>query len=241
MAKTLEIPWTNYGRPFPYPNKPWTGYQEWHNVIYLHWKVETETLRKVVPNELEIDTFNGQAYLSVVPFSVRKLRQRFIIPLPPISDFEELNVRTYVKYNGVPGIYFFSLEASKWAPVVAARFTTRLPYVNSEIWREEDMYYANSKKFGFEFHINFKLEEKEITKDLLTSWLTDRFRLYVKTSGHINCIDVHHHPWVLKPLVLRYLKLNYMIGGFPLSKQAPDLTHFSDGVKVVTWRRKRDL
>lgn len=240
MKNKPNITWTNEGRPFPYPEGWWSGYQEWHDVIYLHWKIDAEILRKVIPEELEIDLFDGMAWVSVVPFSVRRLRPRLLAPFPPISNFEELNIRTYVKHKGVPGIYFFSLESSKQLPVLAARLTTGLPYVKSEIWREEEMYYANSKKYGFQFYINFKIGEKQIVKDALSTWLTDRFRLYVKTSGRISRIDVHHHLWPLYPLTLRYIKLNYMIGGFPLSRQTPDLTHFSPGVKVVTWRKALD-
>jgi len=239
MDKLPDIPWTNTGRPFDYPNKPYAGYQEWHDVIMLHWKADTALIRKMVPQELELDTFNGNAWISIIPFTVRNLHPRGLPKIKALSHFHEINVRTYVTYKGIPGIYFFSLEASKQMPVIAARLTTGLPYVKSDIWREEGMYSGSSQKYGFQFYINYKLGDPLINKDNLDTWLADRFRLYVKTSGHISAIDIHHHPWPLVKLVNRYIKLNYMVGGITLSKQSPDLLHFSHGVKVATWRKKR--
>lgn len=239
MKFPLEIPWTNDGRPFNYPSLPWVGYQEWHNVIFLHWQVDPGIIRSVVPKDLELDTFEGMAWVSVVPFTVLNLHLRSLPAIKAISDFEEINVRTYVIHKGVPGIYFFSLESSRILPVFAARLTTGLPYIKSEIWREEGMYSSNSEKYGFQFYLNFKLESSPIEKDPLTTWLSDRFRLYVKTSGIISRIDVHHHPWILSTLNIRYIKLNYMVGGWPLSRQTPNLAHFSNGVKVVTWHKTK--
>jgi uncharacterized protein len=240
MTYPLEIPWTNSGRPFDYPSTPWTGYQEWHNVIFLHWKIESGIIRGILPQELEIDTFDGMAWISVVPLSVLNLHPRLLPSFKTFSNFEEINLRTYVIYKGMPGIYFFSLESSRILPVFAARLSTGLPYVKSEIWREEGMFSGNSEQYGFQFYLNYKLDNTTIKKDALSTWLSDRFRLYVKTSGYISKIDVHHHPWILKPLNIRYIKLNYMIGGWPLSNRPPDIAHFSEGVKVVTWRKTKD-
>lgn len=225
-------------RSFPYPREPWIGYQEWHDTIFLHYKTPFEVIRSVVPHELEIDIFMGDCYISVVPFTVKNLRPRLIPAFKPISEFYELNLRTYVKYNGIPGIYFFSLEASKILPVIAARVSTRLPYLKSDIWRDNGMYNSYCKSHGFNFHLEYSISGQTERNEKI-SWLSDRFRLYVKSSGIISMIDVDHIPWELQDIEIRELKLNYMITQWPLSKLSPEIANFSRKVEVKTWRRMK--
>lgn len=232
-----EIPWNNHQRSFSYPNEPWIGYQEWHNVIYLHWLVDPVIFRNIVPKELTIDTFNGSGYISIVAFTIKNLRPRFIPSLPYISDFHEINLRTYVTYHGIPGIYFFSLEASKILPVLGARIATGLPYVKSEIWRDGGLYNSHNNSHVFRMHLDYSFSNEEIQRTPEDIWLSDRYRLFVKTSGKISKIDVHHHPWILKPLHLKEISVNYKIGNFSLSKSPPALMNYSNGVKVATWRK----
>src|ERR1041385_3822856 len=91
-------------------------HQNWDNLLFLHWPIEPEALRPLVPAELQIDTFENQAWLSMSPFALTGLRMLSLPPIPGLNSFLELNVRTYVHRNGIPGIWFFSLDASKLIP-----------------------------------------------------------------------------------------------------------------------------
>ena len=115
-------------RPWPLPDRPWVMAQTWENLLFAHWPVSAEVLRPLVPEPLPIDEFDGTAWLTITPFEVTGLRARGTPPVPGISSFPELNVRTYTSLDGKPGIWFFSLDAGSWAAVAGARRTYRLPY-----------------------------------------------------------------------------------------------------------------
>src|SRR5262245_20685303 len=108
-------------RPWPLPQRPWAMGMHWHDLLFAHWPVKVESLRPLVPSELAIDTFDGQAWLGVVPFRMTAVRPRICPSLPGLSAFLELNVRTYVTAEGKPGVWFFSLDAASRLAVRAAR------------------------------------------------------------------------------------------------------------------------
>src|SRR4051794_8028305 len=95
-------------RPFPMPETPWKYYQEWHQVLFAHWKVPAELLSPLLPPGLTLQLYEGEAWVSLVAFTVKKLRPRIFPPFPPLSNFHEVNMRTYVLRKGKPGIYFLS-------------------------------------------------------------------------------------------------------------------------------------
>jgi uncharacterized protein len=97
-------------RPFDMPEEAWKFYQEWHNVIFLHWAVNSYDIRQFVPDELNIELFKGVAWVSLVAFRVKGLGPRFLPAFPPISDFDEINLRTYVKYDQAGNILFKGKE-----------------------------------------------------------------------------------------------------------------------------------
>ena len=103
----------------------------WHDLLFLHWPVPATTLRALIPPSLEIDTFQGQAWVAVVPFHMSGIRHRWLPPLPGIRAFPELNVRTYVRARGRPGVYFLSLDAHNFIAVQTARATFRLNYLRA--------------------------------------------------------------------------------------------------------------
>src|SRR3954469_1338540 len=93
-------------RPWPLPGQPWFMGQSWVDLLFAHWRVDLAALKAVVPDRLPIDTFDGDAWVGVTPFVVRGLRLRGSPPPPVLSQFPEINVRTYVSVGGRPGIYF---------------------------------------------------------------------------------------------------------------------------------------
>jgi len=117
--------------------------QTWHDLLFAHWPLPQTVMRPLVPAQLTLDTFDGQCWVGVVPFHMCSIRGRSLPPLPGLSRFPELNVRTYVTYGGKPGVYFFSLDAGNRPAVWAARTFYHLPYFHAAM---------TSKEFGGNIH-----------------------------------------------------------------------------------------
>ena len=120
-------------RPTPLPRAPWVMKQRWEDLLFAHWPCDMSQLRAQVPAALEIDTFDGQAWIGIVPFRMSGVRLRWVPPLPGTSAFPELNVRTYVRAGARRGVWFFSLDASSPAAVKAARWWFHLPYFHADM------------------------------------------------------------------------------------------------------------
>ncbi|MDX6290106.1 MAG: uncharacterized protein QOH42_1905, partial [Blastocatellia bacterium] len=118
--------------------------QYWGKLLFMHWAVDPDLLRPLIPSQLSIDTYDGQAWIGVVPFTMWGIRASFLPPIPGASAFHELNVRTYVHHNGVPGVWFFSLDAANRLAVWGARTFYHLPYFNAEMWLRPE---GNSIKY----------------------------------------------------------------------------------------------
>src|SRR4051794_15358046 len=112
--------------------------QKWGKLLFIHWPISVEVLRPLIPAALEIDTFDGMAWIAVVPFTMWGIRPTFTLPLPGLNAFHELNVRTYVHYKGVPGVWFFSLDANSQLAVWGARKFFYLPYRNARMQISQD-------------------------------------------------------------------------------------------------------
>src|SRR5438046_7317157 len=124
-------------RPWPMPSSPWVMTQTWNNLLFAHWPVSAETLGEKIPKGFELDEFDGQAWVGIVPFYMTNVSPRGVPALPWISEFAELNVRTYVRVAGDPGVYFFSLDAANPVAVGIARTMVYLPYFSAEMKVEE--------------------------------------------------------------------------------------------------------
>src|ERR1700680_1748643 len=120
-------------RPWPLPAGPWVMAQSWHDLLFMHWPVDAAVLRPLLPPQLQIDTFEGHAWLAVVPFRMTDVRLRGAPAVPWLSAFPELNVRTYVTCGGKPGVWFFSLDAGNWLAVAIARAWFHLPYFRARM------------------------------------------------------------------------------------------------------------
>src|SRR6266849_3667248 len=115
-------------RPWPVPDRPWVMKQVWHDLLFAHWPVEAAALRSLIPPALELETFDGAAWLGIIPFRMTGVTPRWVPPLPWFSAFLELNVRTYVSDGTKPGVWFFSLDAANSFAVAAGRRLFSLPY-----------------------------------------------------------------------------------------------------------------
>ena len=163
--------------------------QTWHDLLFAHWPVEAQALRPLVPAELALDSFNGQCWVGVIPFRMSHIHARGLPPLPGLSSFPELNVRTYVTFGDKPGVYFFSLDAASLPAVWAARTFYRLPYfharMSSESRKERIIYSCHRYNSNAEFRGSFGPIAPVVLRQRgsLEHWLTDRYCLYTVNSG----------------------------------------------------------
>src|SRR5687768_3804379 len=112
-------------------------HQNWGKLLFLHFSVPVSVLRPMIPRSLEIDTYDGGAWVSITPFTMWGIRPAMLPAIPVLSDSHELNFRTYVHAEGVPGVWFFSLDASNAVAVLAARLGFHLPYYQAEMRLDE--------------------------------------------------------------------------------------------------------
>lgn len=232
-------------RPWPPPKGSWLMGQTWVNLLFAHWRIPEEALRKVVPPQLPIDTYEGSAWLGVTPFYVRGLRLRGTAPAPVLSSFPELNVRTYVSIEGKPGIYFLSLDADSGPAVTAARRAYRLPYFRSRIEVRQDKEGTISYDLirtsddgppaYFEGRYGSEGEELPIEDGSLERWLTERYCLYtLDDAGRIQRGDIHHPPWPLRRAWAE-IETNTMAMPLGIELEGEPLLHFSPRQDVVIW------
>ena len=138
-------------RPWPMPSAPWLMTQSLNSLLFAHWRVDASQVRRLVPGTFDLDLFDGEAWLGVVPFYMTNVGLRATPALPWLSAFPELNVRTYVRVAGRPGVYFFSLDAGRQLAVAAARLLLKLPYyaaVMSVSRRDTVVHYQSARGTG---------------------------------------------------------------------------------------------
>ena len=232
-------------RPWPIPQQPWVMQQIWHDLMFAHWPVAIDQLRPLIPPALQIDTYEGQAWIGVIPFHMSGIRPRFLPALPWISAFPELNVRTYVVANGKPGVWFFSLEAANPVAVALARRWYFLPYFRARMLCREDstgIAYtslrshrgAPSATFTGHYHPVSDIFRAE--KGSLEYWLTERYCLYVADAQQrIYRGEIDHAAW---PLQLAETTIQENTMTLPLGihlPKVPPLLHFSCRQDVRVW------
>ena len=211
--------------------------QTWDDLLFVHYRVPLERLRRLVPEGLELEQHSGSGWLGVAPFVITGLRARGLLPLPFASGFAELNVRTYVTRDDRPGIWFFSLDASSRLAVEAARRLYRLPYFRADISvhrRGHEIQYDCSRDGGKAFSAAYGPEGEAFTSEpgSLEHFLTERYCLYAEHAGRLWRAEIHHRPWPLQQAHAR-IHLNTMP---PLEVPEGDpLVHYSARQDVVIW------
>jgi uncharacterized protein len=217
--------------------------QTWEDLLFAHWPVPDEQLLEHLPPGLELDRFGGRAYLGITPFRLTAVRARGTLPVPGISSFLEVNVRTYVTAGDRPGIWFFSLDASSRLAVAAARLGYRLPYHRAAITaaaREGWVDYTCAR-IGAERPYVFNGRYRQVgpvvpaKPGTLEHFLVERYRLYAADrDGVLHRADIHHAPWPLQRGRAQ-IDLNTMApDGIELPADPP-LLHFSRRQDVVLW------
>jgi len=215
--------------------------QTWHDLLFAHWNIDSRMLRDLVPAQLELDTFEGRCWVGVVPFRMSAIHARWLPPIPGASAFPELNVRTYVKLDQKPGVYFFSLDAADRLAVWAARRFYRLPYFHAAMKctpkREEILYDSRRYRGNAEFRARYRAMGPVRVRDrgTLEHWLTERYCLYATAGERAFRGEIHHQPWPLQDAEAE-IEANTMTAasGIDLPRQSP-LLHFAARLEVLIW------
>lgn len=240
-------------RTYPLPRGPWAMRQTWANLLFAHWPLPPAVLRALIPASLELDTYDGQAWLGIVPFAMRNVRPRCLPAVPWLSFFPELNVRTYVRVrdHGIdkPGVYFFSLDAANPIAVAVARAAFLLPYFNAHMHTRErrgwieyrsDRYHRDAPPAGLVCRYRPTGKVYLSQPGTLEHWLTERYALYTVDKRNRPYIgEIHHIQWPLQPAEAEFTR-NSMAGAAAMRlPDVPPLLHFARRIDMAAWLLRR--
>lgn len=228
-----------------YPSKPVVMYQRWEELLFLHWSVEIGEVSKHLPPGLNVDTFDGMAWIGIIPFTMRGVRPRYLPSVPGLSNFPELNLRTYVvDKRGRPGVWFFSLDTPKFIPNWIARTFFHLNYRLARInVKTEESY----RKYQSELCSPLNLDQNQeyiwkrkgksflAAPNTLEFFLVERYRLYAysRLKGQLLTGKVHHEPYPLQSVeLMRYTKGLFDSNTLMQPEHEPKSVLASAGVKV---------
>ncbi len=244
-------------RPWPLPSGPWIMAQRWHDLLFAHWPIPADAMRALVPPSLEVDTFDGEAWVGLVPFRMTSVRPRGLPGVPWLSAFPELNVRTYVRAktgDPKPGVFFFSLDAANPVAVSLARNVFRLPYFNARMNLLASPHKLGGESTAYTSHRTHRhAPPAELiacyrpTGDALATspgsveqWLTERYCLYTvsdfqRNRGDLLRGDIHHAPWPLQPAEWSVQHETCVAAAGLDVPDVPPLLHFARRLDVVVW------
>lgn len=230
-------------REVPAPGTPWAIKQNWSDLLFLHWPVPMQQLRAAVPEPLEIDTFDDVAYIAVVPFLMSGVRLHWLPPVPGTTRTLELNVRTYVRYNGRTGVYFLSLDAENSLIVHTARKWFALPYYKAEMSLRKATYtrYESRRTHPAAAPAEFRAVYRPISEprhyepQTIESFLTERYSLFtVDAAQKVSIGEIDHKPWPLRRAEVE-IEINTMTDPFGIQVDKRPLVHYSSSLDVKLW------
>lgn len=214
--------------------------QGWYNLLFAHWRVPAEQLRALVPRELELDTFEGDTWVSLTPLFLR-MRPRFGFVAGRVWRFPELNSRTYVTHQGRGGIFFFSLDARSLLAVVGARAFYRLPYFHAGMSLQADgagFRFVSSRRSGtaeFEAKYQPASEPRFPEAGTIEHWLTERYCLYTVAAGRVWRGEIHHARWPLQDVRAEIVRNTVSAAAGLSLSGAPELMQYSAAQEVLVW------
>jgi uncharacterized protein YqjF (DUF2071 family) len=247
-------------RPFPQPNRAWTMKQSWNDLLFAHWPIASEAIAALLPAGLEVDLFDGYAWIGVVPFWMDGIRHRIpggggrSIAIPMVETFPELNLRTYVRSRrtGRAGVFFFSLDAASPLAVAGARMIFHLPYYLANMIRrtasDGTVRYKSRRLFTREqvgFHATYRglgrpADAMPSQPGSIEHFLTERYCLFTTSFGRVLVGNIHHRPWPLEAAEAE-IRVNHLAAPHGLALPAqPPLLHFSRSLEVYIWSLEAD-
>ncbi|HEY0071655.1 MAG TPA: DUF2071 domain-containing protein [Chloroflexia bacterium] len=239
----------------PLRRGPWIVRQRWHNLLFAHWPVDAAQLRAAVPRQLELDRFNGEVWLGLVVFRLSGIKLRGTPEIKAVASFPEANVRTYVTYQGQPGVYFMSLDADNPLAIAIAR-----PWFGLNYWNAEIRYTRNSEGFHFKSRrIERGLPEARLdvtyapADDVpgeplspyrnysaqLREWLTERYCYYVVRRNQVHRCDTEHEPWQLQPARVTFREESLALSHGVILPRTDPLVHYTRYMEAHIWPVRR--
>jgi uncharacterized protein YqjF (DUF2071 family) len=225
-------------------------HQSWGKLLFMHWRIDPKLLRPLIPSQLEVDTFDGSAWIGVVPFTMWDIRASFLPPIPGTNAFHELNVRTYTHHRGVPSVWFLSLDAASKLAVWGARKFYHLPYFNARMSLEQTdkmIRYSSSREdrrgAAAEFQATWTIGENADRMSAfpaslpgsLEFFLTERYCLDSSHNGKLYRARIHHRPWPLQTAQLTSFNSTMIEAhGLP-TPQGDPLLHYCEAINVEIW------
>lgn len=242
-SKLKKGAWDDSHRPWPLPNIPWTMRQTWSDLLFAHYPIDFSILRQLVPQALNLDTYEGRCWIGVVPFRMSGVRLRGLPPVPGTDLFPELNVRTYVTLDGKPGVYFFSLDAANRLAVMAAKKLYHLPYWFSdmEIGNRGEAIEFESKRIS-NSEVKFACSYRPISQPFqvdqgsFEEWMIERYCFYtLNASGIPLRCDILHEPWTLQKAEAEFIKNSMLSEQGITIEEKPPILHFAKRIEVRAW------
>ena len=216
--------------------------QQWQDLTYIHWRYDPAEVKSLLPLGLEVDTFDGSAWVGLIPFSMRHIGLPFGPPIPYFGSFPEVNVRTYVRRNGIPGVWFFSLDVNRLLPALVARTTYFLPYCwghatnkyeGNEVVAEVRRRWPHGASTALRVKVGGPIDEP----DELSVFLSARWGLYSRGFGNgLRYAPVDHEKWPLHTAELVALDDTLVVAAGLSAPRGPAHVMFSPGVRVRVGR-----
>ena len=224
-------------------------HQTWDKLLFLHWPISVEELRPLIPAKLEIETWDGTAWIGVTPLAIRGIRPPFVPPLPLVSRTLELNVRTYVSLDGVSGVWFFSLDASNPLAVWGARLGFALPYFRASISMTaadgQETFQcsrAGPERTPAEFSAQWRRASQPFHAEPNSRdfFLIERYCLYSSSGGRLYRADIRHRPWPLTEAHVERVSSSVVAShGLPEPQGAPLVHAQAAPLDVWAWPPRR--
>jgi len=227
-------------RPWALPDGNWTWRQTWKDLLFIHWEIDEAEIRNAIPKDLEIDLYDRKAWIGIIPFDMTGVTLRNLPAPSLLSDFPEINVRTYVKHDGKPGVWFFSLDVPNPIAVLAARKFFHLPYYRARIdisIADKEIHYSHrrgDKVFEASYYPTGK---KDFDSSSFEIWSTERYCLYSDNKkGDVFRVEVHHRKWPIESADIEIRK-NTLLEDFNIGPQHPSVL-FSKSIDVAVYSPK---
>lgn len=217
-------------------------YQTWRDLLFVHWAYDPAVIQATLPDRLTVDTWDGKAYVGIVPFFMRRIRPPYVPPIPGVSWFLETNVRTYViDETGTAGVWFYSLDANQWLAILVARLFFRLPYfrawMRAKKQKNSVAYRTRRWRAAQETRIDYAGvgEMRPAEPSTFEFWLIERYILFAQTWRGLRLGKVWHEPYDITTDVsweAQHLTTLLTLNHLPDPERPPDHVCYSPGVSV---------
>lgn len=228
----------------------------WRNLLFAHWAIDPAQLRPILPPGVELDTFDNTAWVAIVPFKMADTSFRGVPNLPGLSDFYECNVRTYVRYQGLPAVWFLSLDAATRLPVLGGRLLWSLNYIHSRFQVTPRNTATPRNPTGFDYalqrrsgpwppaalSISWQVGDPlpTATPGSLEHFLTERYWLLTHRRGKVLAGRIAHDPWPLRAATITHLD-DTLLSAAGLTAIGDPIAHASDSLDVLGWNLQDPL